>query len=71
MALEIVCRACGGPLTGREGKFVLKYFLLRRGSGLGVEPKFKTQDGHSGVSSPFVRYVLQNTIPRYYTALGV
>ena len=26
---EIVCRACGGPLAGREGKFVLKYFLLR------------------------------------------
>jgi hypothetical protein len=28
---EIVCRACGGPLTGREGSFVLKYFLLRKG----------------------------------------
>jgi hypothetical protein len=28
---EIVCRACGGPLTAREGKFVLKYFLLRKG----------------------------------------
>ena len=27
---EIVCRACGGPLVGREGKFVLKYFLLRK-----------------------------------------
>jgi hypothetical protein len=27
---EIVCHACGGPLTGREGKFVLKYFLLRK-----------------------------------------
>jgi hypothetical protein len=27
----ITCRACGGPLAGREGKFVLKYFLLRRG----------------------------------------
>jgi len=27
---EIVCRACGGPLTGREGKLVLKYFLLRK-----------------------------------------
>ena len=27
---EITCRACGGPLVGREGKFVLKYFLLRK-----------------------------------------
>jgi len=30
---EITCRACGGPLTGRDGKFVLKYFLLRKGLG--------------------------------------
>src|SRR6476646_2985890 len=27
---EIRCRVCGGPLVGREGKFVLKYFLLRK-----------------------------------------
>ena len=27
---EIACRACGSPLTGRDGKFVLKYFLLRK-----------------------------------------
>ena len=27
---EITCCACGGPLVGREGKFVLKYFLLRK-----------------------------------------
>jgi hypothetical protein len=27
---EITCRACGGPLAAREGKFVLKYFLLRK-----------------------------------------
>ena len=27
---EITCRARGGPLTGREGRFVLKYFLLRK-----------------------------------------
>jgi len=26
---EITCRACGGPLAGRQGKFVVKYFLLR------------------------------------------
>ena len=27
---EITCRSCGGPLTGREGGLVLKYFLLRK-----------------------------------------
>jgi hypothetical protein len=27
---EIICSACRGPLAGREGKFVLKYFLLRK-----------------------------------------
>jgi hypothetical protein len=26
----LTCRACGRPLPGREGKFVLKYFLLRK-----------------------------------------
>jgi hypothetical protein len=26
----ITCRACGGPLPAREGKFVLKYFMLRK-----------------------------------------
>ena len=28
---EITCRACGGSLPAREGQFVLKYFLLRKG----------------------------------------
>ncbi len=27
---EITCRACGGPLRGREGEFILKYFLVAR-----------------------------------------
>jgi predicted Zn finger-like uncharacterized protein len=27
---EVVCRTCGGPLPAREGKFVVKYFLLRK-----------------------------------------
>jgi hypothetical protein len=27
---EIVCRNCASPLVGREGKFVLKYFLLSK-----------------------------------------
>jgi DNA-directed RNA polymerase subunit RPC12/RpoP len=26
---QITCRACGAPLVGRDGQFVLKYFLLR------------------------------------------
>ena len=27
---QITCRACGGPLPTREGKFVLKYLMLRK-----------------------------------------
>jgi predicted Zn finger-like uncharacterized protein len=27
---EITCRKCGGTLLGREGKFILKYFLQHR-----------------------------------------
>jgi hypothetical protein len=27
---EITCVSCGGPLQGREGPFVLKYFLIER-----------------------------------------
>ncbi len=30
MDREISCRSCGGPLRGREGRFVLKYFLVER-----------------------------------------
>jgi predicted Zn finger-like uncharacterized protein len=29
---EVTCLSCGGPLLAREGKFVLKYFLLREAS---------------------------------------
>ena len=29
-ATEITCISCGGPLTGREGPFLLKYFLVSR-----------------------------------------
>ena len=28
---EITCVSCGGPLKGRDGKFVLKYFLIELG----------------------------------------
>jgi hypothetical protein len=27
---QIVCRRCGSPLQGREGNFILKYFLVDR-----------------------------------------
>ena|SRR5208282_972556 len=30
MDRKITCRTCGGPLQGREGRFVLKYFLVER-----------------------------------------
>ena len=25
---EVVCRRCGAPLQGREGRYILKYFLV-------------------------------------------
>jgi hypothetical protein len=28
---DITCQVCGSPVSGREGKFVLKYFFLRKG----------------------------------------
>ena len=34
--LEIACRVCNGPLTARQGQFVLKYFLLREASRLDI-----------------------------------
>jgi hypothetical protein len=34
--LEIACQVCKGPLTARQGQFVLKYFLLREASRLDV-----------------------------------
>src|SRR5262249_16434076 len=27
---EITCLSCGGPLNGRQGPFLLKYFLVER-----------------------------------------
>jgi hypothetical protein len=29
---KITCGVCGGPLAAREGQFVVKYFLLRKGA---------------------------------------
>jgi hypothetical protein len=31
---EIACQACCRPFPAREGKFLLKYFLLRKGGAL-------------------------------------
>jgi predicted Zn finger-like uncharacterized protein len=28
-ARQVTCRPCGAPLPSRQGKFVVKYFLLR------------------------------------------
>jgi len=27
---EISCLSCGGPLQGREGRFILKYFFVEK-----------------------------------------
>jgi transcription elongation factor Elf1 len=27
---EITCRSCGAPLQAREGRYILKYFLVDR-----------------------------------------
>ena len=27
---DVACLCCGGPLHAREGKFILKYFLIER-----------------------------------------
>ena len=31
---EVGCRVCAGSLAGRAGKFVVKYFLLRKAGGV-------------------------------------
>jgi hypothetical protein len=30
-AREITCLACGGPLQGRRGRYIRKYFRLKKG----------------------------------------
>jgi hypothetical protein len=30
---QLTCLNCGGPLNGREGRFILKYFFIDRRSG--------------------------------------
>jgi predicted Zn finger-like uncharacterized protein len=29
---KVACLTCGAPLEARDGKFILKYFRVRRGS---------------------------------------
>jgi hypothetical protein len=35
---QLVCRSCGGPLNAREGRFVLKYFLVGVSKGYPLRP---------------------------------
>lgn len=42
---EITCRRCGGPLQGREGRFILKYFFVDRPS-----PGASVRDARTGTS---------------------
>jgi hypothetical protein len=39
VAGELSYRTCGEPLSPRDGKFVLKYFLLREGQWRGRKNK--------------------------------
>ena len=36
---QLACRKCGGPLHGREGRFVLKYFLVDRPGRRALSPR--------------------------------
>jgi len=39
--IEVTCKSCGGPLAGRQGHFLLKYFLVdkrRRAPAKPAEP---------------------------------
>jgi hypothetical protein len=54
--------SCGGPLPAREGKFVLKYFLLReavapknRGAGASSGTNEKPQSKIAGASHYMVK----------------
>ena len=35
---EVTCLSCGGPLNGREGRFILKYFLTDRPNAAPIGP---------------------------------
>jgi predicted Zn finger-like uncharacterized protein len=41
----VTCQICSGPLPAREGKFVLKYFLLRKAD---LSRKVPRRRSHTG-----------------------
>ncbi len=41
----VTCQICGGPLPSREGKFTLRYFLLRKG---GFSKRAPSRRSHTG-----------------------
>jgi transcription elongation factor Elf1 len=41
---ELACLSCGAPLQSRQGRFVLKYFLLKR-SYSAVTPRYSVGAG--------------------------
>ena len=49
---EITCCACSGPLVGREGKFVLKYFLLRQAISHHSKPASLSQSRRVSPNAP-------------------
>ena len=41
---QLTCLRCGGPLNGREGRFVLKYFFTDRFGNVKPLPKRRTKN---------------------------
>jgi hypothetical protein len=62
---DITCRSCGSSLPGREGKLVLKYFLLRK-AGRIQNGKGRSQDVvfSRGQPAPRLRH-LQLQVPSF------
>ena len=58
---QLVCRKCGGPLHGRDGRFILKYFLVDRprrralGARGAKSIGLCRKDRHEGASWPMSR----------------
>ena len=51
---EITCRTCGGPLPGRDGNFVIKYFPLRKAGRTRRSCILTTHLGHAHGCSLFI-----------------
>ena len=54
---EVTCLSCGGPLHGREGRFLLKYFLtiVRNNAPIGLLSRKPHKKGANGRSTPLAR----------------